>query len=117
MKTIRKTRLYKFIQVAYSRRLIELSVFEGCVGVTELNIPQGVLKVIQCPGCRKIKREDIPENVTSIGAMVFMSCVQLNEVILSQGIKGISDGLSENPWLSFIDDHGNKDQRMLVTDS
>jgi hypothetical protein len=23
----------------------------------------------------------------------------------------------ENPWLSFVDDHGNKDQRMLVMDS
>jgi hypothetical protein len=77
-------------------QIIDLMAFEGYLGVTELIIPQGVLKVIQSqafPSCRKIKRVEIPENVTSIGAMVSMSCIQLNEAILPQGIKGISDGL------------------------
>ena len=75
---------------------IDLSAFESCAGVNELIIPEGVLKVIQSQAFTcwcKIKRVEIPDNVTSIGSMMFMACVWLNDAILPQGIKEISDGV------------------------
>jgi hypothetical protein len=64
-------------------RKIQLSAIECCLGATELIIPKGVLKAIENQAfakCIKITRVEIPDNVTNIGAMTFLSCVLLREV-------------------------------------
>ncbi len=65
------------------------SVFEGCIGATELIIPKGNLKSIgngALTGCVKINRVEIPDNVENLGTMVFMKCTGLREVILPKYI-------------------------------
>ena len=44
----------------------------------------------------KIKRVEIPDNVINIGAMMFLSCILMREVILPYGTNKISDETEES---------------------
>ena len=69
------------------------SAFEGCTGLTEIIIPDGVTSIgasafEECTGLTGII---IPDGVTSIGDRVFSGCSGLTSIIISNNVTSVGD--------------------------
>lgn len=69
---------------------IEYETFEGC-GITEVNIPQGVLEITEWAFSHndKLVRVSISETVKNIGAEAFKGCENLEHVVIPSGVESI----------------------------
>ena len=80
---------------------IKDNAFEGCSGLTSVDIPDGVTSIGDdafrtCSGLTSV---DIPDGVTSIGRSVFSHCSGLTSV-------DIPDGVTSIGWWAFSDCSG-----------
>jgi len=64
--------------------------FQGCNNISEVKIPEHVKRIERdaFSGCKTLKRVEIPRK-TEIGVGAFSYCKQLEEVILSDGVKDL----------------------------
>lgn len=74
------------------------SAFKGCSKLAEINIPAGVTEIgDDCfNGCESLKSIDIPGSVKSIGNYAFDGCKELREVIISDSVTEIGYGAFSN---------------------
>ena len=70
------------------------SAFKGCSKLAEINIPAGVTEIgSNCfDGCESLKSIDIPGSVKSIGNYAFDGCKELREVVISDSVTEIGYG-------------------------
>ena len=62
------------------------SAFNGCSGLLELELPNGLTQLGNMYGCSSLKSLVIPESVTEVGS--FGSCTQLESITLPSGLAG-----------------------------
>ena len=65
--------------------------FLGCGGLTEISIPEGVLRIGKnaFSGCNHLTRIIIPEGVTSIGSSAFAVCARMKEISIPESVTKI----------------------------
>ncbi len=70
---------------------IDNSAFKGCSKLAEINIPAGVTEIgDDCfNGCESLKSIDIPGSVKSIGHNAFAGCKSLEEITIPEGVTSI----------------------------
>ena len=59
---------------------IEYEAFAGCIGLTEVNIPNSVISLNGFNGCTGLKKVNISNSVTTIKSGAFSGCTGLTEV-------------------------------------
>lgn len=62
------------------------SAFNGCSGLLELELPNGLTQLGNMYGCSSLKSLVIPESVTEVGSLG--SCTQLESITLPSGLTG-----------------------------
>ena len=74
------------------------SAFRGCSKLAEINLPAGVTEIgSNCfDGCESLKKIDIPDGVKSIGNYAFDGCKELREVVISDSVTEIDYGAFSN---------------------
>ena len=74
------------------------SAFKGCSKLAEINLPAGVTEIGEhCfNGCESLKSIDIPGSVKSIGNYAFDGCKELREVVISDSVTEIGYGAFSN---------------------
>ena len=74
------------------------SAFRGCSKLAEINLPAGVTEIgDDCfNGCEGLKSIDIPGSVKSIGNYAFDGCKELREVVISDSVTEIGYGAFSN---------------------
>ena len=74
------------------------SAFKGCSKLAEINIPAGVTEIgYNCfNGCESLKSIDIPGSVKSIGNYAFDGCKELREVVIPDSVTKIGYGAFSN---------------------
>ena len=74
------------------------SAFRGCSKLAEINLPAGVTEIGEhCfNGCESLKSIDIPGSVKSIGNYAFDGCKELREVVISDSVTEIGYGAFSN---------------------
>ena len=67
--------------------MIDYSAFEGCIGLTSLDIPSGVTEIGSSAfeGCSGLTSLDIPSGVTEIGRSAFSGCSGLTSIYVYAG--------------------------------
>ena len=70
------------------------SAFEGCSGLTSVEIPDGVTSIDEYAfyGCRSLTSVEIPDGVTSISEWAFRDCSELTSVEIPASVTSIGDG-------------------------
>ena len=68
-------------------------VFDGCSGLTSIDIPKGVTSIgeFAFEGCGGLTSIDIPKGVTSIQWAVFSGCSGLTSITIPEGVTKIED--------------------------
>ena len=68
--------------------------FIGCIGITDITIPEGVTSIgpWAFTNCRGLTGIEIPGNVTSIGQGTFEGCSGLTSIEISEGVMSIGWG-------------------------
>jgi len=74
-------------------KIIGQSAFQGCAGLTEINIPSGVTSIPYgaFSGCTELTTIVIPSTVTSLGCASFRNCTNLSSISLSPGLTEIQE--------------------------
>ena len=69
--------------------------FEGCVSITDFEIPDSVTDIgdYAFEGCNALEKIDVPDSVTDMGISVFSGCKNLESVRLPRHLKSIGYGL------------------------
>lgn len=77
--------------VLYMKHNSELSLLHCPSGRTELNIPDGVERILDnaCWECRNLEKVVMPDSVTSIGGWAFCDCKNLQQVVLGKNVQFI----------------------------
>ena len=77
-----------------SVREIQISAFDGCKDLTQVNIPAGVTSIGESAfqGCTGLTSVTIPDSVMTIGIRAFASCTSLRSVIIPGSVKEIGWG-------------------------
>ena len=67
--------------------------FSGCIGLTSITIPEGVMSIGSnaFSGCTGLTSVTIPASVTSVGTSAFSSCSSLTNVTILDGVTSIGD--------------------------
>ena len=68
-------------------------VFDGCTGLTKVNLPQS-LKIIGMTAfadCKNLTHIEIPDGVTLIGWASFWNCTGLKEIVLPESVTTIQN--------------------------
>ncbi|MDR1245882.1 MAG: leucine-rich repeat domain-containing protein [Clostridiales Family XIII bacterium] len=62
--------------------------FSGCTGLTEASLPDSVTEIGDSAfhSCMNLARINIPDGVTSIGGLAFYQCVPLTEINIPDGV-------------------------------
>ena len=65
--------------------------FSGCIGLTELNLGNGIKTIpnFMAYGCNKLQSIVIPDSVTSIGSSAFRECSSLVSVVIGDSVTSI----------------------------
>ena len=76
---------------------IGVSAFEGCSGVTSVEIPDGVTSIgfAAFRDCSRLTSVEIPDGVTSIGGSAFEGCIELTSVEIPDGVTSIGGSAFE----------------------
>lgn len=71
------------------------SAFDGCTGLTTINIPDSVTSIgtRSFYNCRSLTTINIPNSVTSIGGDAFMSCDNLTTITIPDSVTSISNNV------------------------
>lgn len=67
--------------------------FEGCVRLTNVEIPEGVTDIENYAfnNCILLETISLPSTLTALGQGAFMDCIRLNAVTIPQNLTEISD--------------------------
>jgi len=63
--------------------------FNGCTGLTSINIPNSVTSLSGFSGCTGLTTINIPESVTRIGGSAFSGCSGLISIVIPEGVTSI----------------------------
>ena len=79
-------------------RFIDDSAFYGCNELTEIDIPEGVIRIGEYVfyGCSNLKSVKISEGVTEIGAYAFENCRNLTNIRIPNSILKVGRGAFVN---------------------
>ena len=68
-------------------------VFNGCIGLTTIEIPNSVTSIGNgaFQDCQKLSAIEIPDSVTSIGDSAFRNCTGLTTIEISENVTSIGD--------------------------
>jgi hypothetical protein len=77
--------------VPYTVVSIGSSAFNGCTGLTSMNIPNSVTSIGSSAfsGCTGLTSMNIPNSVTSIGSNAFYSCSSLTSIVIPNSVTSI----------------------------
>ena len=80
-------------QIKYGTRFIGHRAFEGCTGLTSIDIPDGVTIIEEGAfrGCTGLTSVTIPDGVTSIEEDAFLGCTGLTSVTIPNSVTSIGD--------------------------
>ena len=69
------------------------SVFYGCSGLTELDIPEGWTRIeaLNFASCSNLRRVHLPQSLTSIEGGAFSDCTSLEEINIPEGVTSMGD--------------------------
>lgn len=84
---------------------IEDGAFENCTGLTSVNLPEGVVSIGDqaFSNCTSLPSISLPSSVTEIGESAFDGCDSLTSVDLSESITYVGDYAFEGcSWLSSV---------------
>lgn len=78
-----------------SLHIIADSAFSGCTALTEIDIPDGVVRIGSrtFQGCTALQRISIPDSVQTLGNMTFYDCSSLRQIIVPEAVTSIGDSL------------------------
>ena len=73
--------------IPYGVERIGNGVFDGCTGLTGINIPNSVKSIgsLAFSGCTRLTSITIPQSVTSMSSDSFSRCVNLSSIIVENG--------------------------------
>lgn len=92
---------------------IDISSFEGCVGLQSITIPDSVTRIGESAfkGCSSLNSITIPNSVTSIGWMAFSDCFSLTSITIPNSVTNIGESaFSYCSSLTSITFNGTKAQ-------
>ena len=71
------------------------NAFNGCSGLTNINIPNGITSIgnYTFQTCRSLTSITIPSSVTEIGYYAFQMCISLTSIELPSGVTSIGDNV------------------------
>ncbi len=77
----------------YKVELISKSAFEGCEGITTINLPNSIISIGQFAfsGCAELTSIIIPDKVSIIESFTFYNCKNLHTITIGAGIKEINN--------------------------
>ena len=77
------------------------SLFEGCIGLQSIDIPQSITKIgaWAFAGCQKIAGVRVPAAVTCIGHGAFSKCDRLAQLILPNNVAELGPHTFNVQWL------------------
>ena len=92
------------------------TAFDGCTGLTEVTIPNGVTKIGDhaFSRCTDLTEVTIPNSVTEIGINAFLGCTGLTKITIPNGVTEIGDYLWDyNQWdpICDITKSGHKEEK------
>ena len=70
-------------------RELSYRAFNGCVGIEQIEIPNGITTLYGFRDCTGLKEISVPESVKEIGDYTFSGCTNLSKVILPSGLHKI----------------------------
>ena len=83
------TSITKFGEIRYFTGLgrIDDSAFQGCTGLTSIEIPEGILSigVAAFQDCKNLKSVTLPSTLNSIGSSAFQGCEKLVSIDIPNG--------------------------------
>lgn len=73
---------------------IGFCAFEGCIGLTNITIPDSVTSFghFAFNGCRGLTDVVLPKNIKNIGAYAFSGCSNLVDITIPNGVTDITEG-------------------------
>lgn len=76
-----------------SVKIIAEKAFGGCVGLTEIRIPEGVEEICWSAfgGCEQLKSVSLPESLHTSDGSAFSGCTNLQSVVLPKNLKTIPE--------------------------
>lgn len=76
-------------------------MFSGCEDLTEIKIPDGVVKIGggAFASCKKLTTINIPDSVTEIGAKAFSRCEKLAKIKIPDGVTRLEEGVFQDCFL------------------
>ena len=82
---------------------IDSSVFAGCKSLKKVHLPNSVTKLgsVSFLGCESLKAANIPQNA-ELGYGLFSSCINLTDVIISEGIKELPECFTDCTSLKSV---------------
>ena len=78
-------------RIASGEFMVSSGAFEGCKGITKLNLPDSIIEIGNSAfrGCSKLAEINLPAGVTEIGDDCFNGCEGLKKINIPDGVKSI----------------------------
>ena len=78
-------------RIAGGEFMVSSGAFEGCKGITKLNLPDSIIEIGNSAfrGCSKLAEINLPAGVTEIGDDCFNGCEGLKKINIPDGVKSI----------------------------
>lgn len=68
------------------------NAFDGCEGLSGIELPEGIKKIAGFSGCTGLSKVTLPDSLAEMGAYTFSECANLEKIILSDSLEYIPEG-------------------------
>lgn len=86
------------VQMGFGNNVIQTNCFSGCINLTHITIPEGVIAIEDraFANCINLREIHLPNSITEIGESVFERCQNLTTINCPMNLAGLPNNLGHN---------------------